>query len=173
MIWLRGARNATLPKLMALAVPMVLGSAAAREPGARSALGAGEMAEPADAPATVPFWKRLCVNRPERENRPHAPGLWVVYFSLAALPLFGVGQLLIPVEPPDSRDWGFKLLFAYVAAGLGLLLTTSFLGLRRYLRQRKLKMPARVTAAWLVTGTALAAVLLGLCLLLPRPGSTT
>ena len=27
----------------------------------------------------------------------------------------------------------------YVASGLGLLLTTSFLGLRRYLRQRKLQ----------------------------------
>ncbi len=30
------------------------------------------------------------------KKRPHAPGLWVVYFSLAALPLFGIGQVFIP-----------------------------------------------------------------------------
>jgi hypothetical protein len=96
-----------------------------------------------------------------------------VYFSLAALPLFGVGQLLIPVENVASRDWGFKLLIVYVAAALGLLLTTSFLGLRRYLRQRKLKMPVRMTAAWLTTGAVMVVALLAVCLILPRPGSAT
>ena len=148
-------------------------AATARDPGEKSARDAGETAEPVDSPPPVPLWKRLFLNRSERENRPHAPGLWVVYFSLAALPLFGVGQLLIPVEETASRDWGFKLLVVYVAAGLGLLLTTSFLGLRRYLRQRKLKMPMRMTAAWLVTGSAMVAALLAVCLILPRPGSTT
>lgn len=110
--------------------------------------------------------------RPPEEKpakRPHAPGLWVVYFSLAALPLFGLGQALIPRAEAASRAYAFRLLWIYVAAGMGLLLTTSFLGLRRYLRQRKLTMPAAMTGTWLVMGTALALGILVLCLLLPRP----
>jgi hypothetical protein len=104
-----------------------------------------------------------------RKRRAHAPGRWVVYFSLAALPLFGAGQLLIPARDTASRAYAFSLLALYVAAGLGLLLTTSFLGLRRYLRQRKLQMPAAMTGTWLGMGTALAIVLLCLALLLPQP----
>src|SRR5262245_45350284 len=105
----------------------------------------------------------------EHKRRVHAPGKWVVYFSLAALPLFGAGQLLIPARDTAGRSYAFSLLALYVASGLGLLLTTSFLGLRRYLRQRKLQMPAAMTGTWLAMGTALAVVLLGLALLLPQP----
>jgi hypothetical protein len=97
----------------------------------------------------------------------HAPGTWGVYFSLAALPLFGVGQLMI--DNDASRAFAFKLLWLYVAAGLALLVTTSFLGLRRYLRQRRLTMPASVTRAWLATGGGLILAIMLLCLLLPRP----
>lgn len=99
--------------------------------------------------------------------RAHAPGTWVVYFSLAALPLFGVGQLMI--RDDASRAFAFKLLWLYVAAGLALLVTTSFLGLRRYLRQRRLTMPGTVTRAWLTTGGGLILAIMLLCLLLPRP----
>lgn len=103
-------------------------------------------------------------------NRPvHAPGKWLVYFSLAALPIFGIGQMFIPSGDTEGRAYGFSLLALYVASALGLLLTTSFLGLRRYLRQRKLQMPAKMTRAWLVTGTVIALALLGLALLLPQP----
>ena len=34
----------------------------------------------------------------------------------------------------------------YVGSGLGLLLTTSFLGLRLYLQRRRLRMPLAMTA---------------------------
>lgn len=108
-------------------------------------------------------------DRSTSRRRPHAPGRWVVYFSLAALPIFGVGQLLIPVANSAGRAFGFQLLAIYVASALGLLLTTSFLGLRRYLRQRKLQMPVAVTGAWLVMGTGLAVSLLLLALFIPRP----
>ena len=59
----------------------------------------------------------------------HAPGKWLVYFSLAALPIFGIGQMFIPSGDAESRAYGFSLLALYVASALGLLLTTSFLGL--------------------------------------------
>jgi len=107
--------------------------------------------------------------RQKKTQKPHAPGVWVVYFSLAALPLFGLGQLLIPATQSGRRGYAFGLLVVYVASGLGLLLTTSFLGLRRYLRQRGVTMPGGVTRAWLLLGLAMAVGVLGLATLLPRP----
>lgn len=109
--------------------------------------------------------------REERRRRPHTPGVWVVYFSLAALPLFGLGQSLIPAEDLARRRYAFWLMGIYVGSGLGLLLTTCFLGLRRYLRQRKLQMPAAMTGVWLVTGGIMAAALLVAGALLPRPNA--
>jgi hypothetical protein len=108
-------------------------------------------------------------NRSKSERRPHAPGLWVVYFSLAALPLFGIGQALLPASDTLRRERAFVLLGVYVASALGLLLTTSFLGLRRYLRQRNLQMPPTMAATWVGLGTGLAVAILFICILLPRP----
>lgn len=118
---------------------------------------------------SVPFWKRLFVNESERAGQPHAPGLWVVYFSLAALPLYGFGQLWIPVTDVESRHFAFQCLLVYVGAALGLLLMTSFLGLRRYLRQRNLEMPAAMAATWVGMGSAIAIGILVVAMLLPRP----
>jgi hypothetical protein len=112
---------------------------------------------------------RTDVEPPATDRPVHAPGKWVVYFSLAALPIFGIGQLFIPAHDTEARGSGFSLLALYVASALGLLLTTSFLGLRRYLRQRNLKMPAAMSRTWLATGTAIVMALLCLALLLPQP----
>jgi hypothetical protein len=117
------------------------------------------------------WWERYRQYREQCRRRPHAPGVWVVYFSLAALPLFGLGQALIPAGDLARRRYVFWLMGLYVASGLGLLLTTSFLGLRRYLRQRKLQMPQAMTAVWLVTGGALIAALLVVGAFLPRPNA--
>jgi hypothetical protein len=113
------------------------------------------------------WWQRYV----EHQRRPHAPGVWVVYFSLAALPLFGIGQWFIPVASTGARRYVFWLLCVYVASGLGLLLTTSFLGLRRYLRQRRVEMPAVMSNLWLATGATIIAALLIVATLLPRPSA--
>jgi hypothetical protein len=105
-----------------------------------------------------------------KSTRPHRPGLWVVYFSIAALPLFGIGQTLLP-DIAINRRVGFGYLFIYLAAAFGLLLTTSFLGLRRYLRQRYLPMPPNIAFGWVKFGVTIAAAVLTLSLLLPRPGA--
>jgi len=112
------------------------------------------------------WWQRLT----QRRRRAHAPGLWVIYFSLAALPLFGFGQWFLKERDDAVQRYAFLLLTVYVVSGLCLLLTTSFLGLRRYLRQRKVTMPLEMAATWLGAGAALIAVMLLFCLLLPRPG---
>ncbi len=105
----------------------------------------------------------------DRRTRPHTPGVWVIYFALAALPLFAVGQSLIPPDDADRRRATFLQMAVYVGSALGLLVTTSLLGLRRYLRQRKAKPPAALTAGWLGLGAALIVVFLALGAFLPRP----
>ncbi|HEV2972942.1 MAG TPA: DUF4129 domain-containing protein [Pirellulales bacterium] len=120
-----------------------------------------------DSKAGESWWQRFV----ERRRRPHAPGVWVVYYSLAALPMFGLGQAFIPTSNSGSRRYAFALLCVYVASALGLLLTTSFLSLRRYLRQRRLEMPAPMAGVWLTIGAVLIVCLLLLTALLPRPNA--
>lgn len=110
------------------------------------------------------WWEKLLA--PDR--RPHAPGVWVVYFSLAALPLFGIGGWFVPVSEPEARTRVFQYLVVYVASGLGLLLATSFLGLRKYLRQRNLEMPSAMAGTWVAVGAVLIAGTLIFAAILPR-----
>jgi hypothetical protein len=107
----------------------------------------------------------------DEEGGKRTPGVWVIFFSLAALPLFGVGQTVIPPDEVERRRYTFWLMVIYTGSGLGLLLTTSFLGLRLYLRRRNLRMPAAMTAAWLTLGCAAAVALLVAGALLPRPNA--
>lgn len=104
----------------------------------------------------------------EPSKRPHAHGVWVIYFSLLALPAFGLGQWFLPL---NYKTFGFQMLVIYVASALALLLSTSFLGLRRYLRKRRLEMPAEMTANWLGIGGIVIVVVLAICVLIPRPGA--
>jgi hypothetical protein len=133
----------------------------------QSAKKPGQQPEKKQVDGEKSWWDKFL----ERRRRPHAPGVWVVYFSLAALPIFGFGQAFIPVGNTGSRRYAFVLLCVYVATALGLLLTTSFLGLRRYLRQRRLEMPLAMAGTWLVTGAVLIVALLVLTMLLPRPNA--
>jgi hypothetical protein len=114
------------------------------------------------------FWQRWRRYQEGRRKK-RTLGVWVVYFSLAALPLFGLGQALIDAGDLERRRASFWLMIVYVGCGLGLLLTTCFLGLRRYLRQRRLKMPVAMTSVWLTAGGLLIAALLVIGAVLPRP----
>ena len=75
---------------------------------------------------------------------PHTPGVWVIYFALAALPLFALGQSLIDPRDDKRRQATFLQMVGVRRQRPGLLVTTSLLGLRRYLRQRKAKIPGRL-----------------------------
>ncbi|MEO1615651.1 MAG: DUF4129 domain-containing protein [Planctomycetota bacterium] len=106
----------------------------------------------------------------EKRKRSSQPGRTVFLLALAALPLFGVGQFMLQ---GDSATWSrAKLLLAiYLFSSLSLLVTTSFLNLRRYLRQRDVDMPGDVTVAWLTGGIALVGALLLIAFLAPLPGA--
>ena len=127
---------------------------------------------PVSQPATTPLTAPALIPPPEKKStNSQIPGVWLIYFSLAALPIFGLGQTLLPAGDMAARRQGFIYLFCYLAAALGLLVTTSFLGLRRYLRQRRLVMPSNIALGWVQFGAVGAVVVLCLCLLLPRPGT--
>ncbi len=107
--------------------------------------------------------------RQERRQAPHTPGVWVIYFGLAALPLFALGQSLIPADDAARRRATFLHMVVYLASALGLLVTTSLLGLRRYLRQRKADIPLALSGGWLLLGGTLIVGFLTLGAFLPRP----
>ncbi len=111
------------------------------------------------------------VTKKTEAAKSQVPGIWLIYFSLAALPIFGLGQMLLPASDTAARHRGFIYLFLYLTAALGLLVTTSFLGLRRYLRQRHLVMPGNIAFGWVQFGVVGAAIVLCVTLLLPRPGA--
>ncbi|HKB41530.1 MAG TPA: DUF4129 domain-containing protein [Gemmataceae bacterium] len=117
--------------------------------------------------------ERIRRYREARAKRPHTPGVTVIWFSLAALPIFGLGQSLIPPEESSRRSFTFWLAAVYVGSAMGLLLTTSFLGLRRYLRQRRLQMPLSMTSVWMGSGVVLVVAFLAVGAILPRPYSET
>lgn len=117
-------------------------------------------------PADTSLWRQI-FGRPRKKTS--APGVWVVYFSMAALPIFGLGQRFIPESNLEARRAVFWYMIVYVGSALALLLTTSFLGLRRYLRQRKLQMPPAMTGLWMGFGAALILLVLAVCSVLPRP----
>ncbi|MDX1948352.1 MAG: DUF4129 domain-containing protein [Pirellulaceae bacterium] len=128
--------------------------------------GAPAPAPTENEPAKSPLWWERWT---KPDDRPHAPGLWVVYFSLAALPMFGVLGWLVPVADVATRRRCFWLLVVYVASALALLLATSLLGLRKYLRQRGLAMPAEMAATWVAVGGVLIVGTLVAAALVPRP----
>ena len=110
------------------------------------------------------FWQRWV----ERRKRKHTPGVWVIYFGMAAIPVFGIGQTLLP---PSQHGPSFLLLCVYVASALALLMATSFLQMRRYLNQRRLELSDGMAATWLSSGGMLILGLMLLCLFLPRPNT--
>ncbi len=141
------------------------------------ASGSGLLQSAAETNVFVPVEKKppiILAQKTDQKKKatPHSPGLWVVYFSLAALPLFGIGQVLLPRGDLAARHAGFAYLFVYMAAAFGFLLATSFLGLRRYLRQRYIsRCPPSSRLAGSGLGRGVAAFVLIAALLLPRPGA--
>jgi hypothetical protein len=119
------------------------------------------------------WWERYQKYREWRKKKPHTPGVWVLYFALAALPLFALGQALIPAEDSARRSSTFWQMAIYIGSALGLLMTTTLLGLRRYVEDRNASISTRMTATWLTLGGVLIVAFLVVGALMPRPHSET
>jgi hypothetical protein len=115
--------------------------------------------------------ERYKAHKEKERKAGHTPGVWVLYFALAALPLFALGQSLISPDDAARRQASFLQMTVYIGSALMLLVTTSLLGVRRYLRQRKAKVPTAMTASWLGLGALIVCVFLVVGAFLPRPHS--
>ncbi len=111
-------------------------------------------------------------NKTAKRKQRHNPGVWVLYFAILAIPLFGLGQMTIPASEAGSRVAAYWFLFGYLFFSLCLLVTTSFLGLRRYLRQRNVEMPIRLNAIWIGGGVIGVFLVLLAVSLLPLPSGS-
>ena len=105
-----------------------------------------------------------------KRKRKHNPGVTILYFALLAIPLYGIGQLFLPAGNDAIRRSALYLLFGYFFCSFALLVTTSFLGLRRYLNDRGVEVPTQFSATWLSLGVIGTLIFLGICLFLPLPG---
>ncbi len=108
--------------------------------------------------------------RKTADSRKHNPGVWVMYFALLALPLFGLGQLII--QNPEDRSWAFKCLFLYLLCSLCLLVLIALLSLRKYLRERGVPMDTSFAIRWLAIGMLSVFAMLCVLSLLPLPGKS-
>ena len=108
--------------------------------------------------------------RKTANSRKHNPGVWVLYFAVLALPLFGLGPLII--QNPDDRSWAFKCLFLYLLCSLCLLVLIALLSLRKYLRERGVPMETSFAIRWLAIGMLSVFAMLCVLSLLPLPGKS-
>jgi hypothetical protein len=106
----------------------------------------------------------------ERMSGPH-PGRVIFYFSLFAIPAFGLGFYLF-----DTRNVGTRLLvggflFVYLWCAFALLALSHLRQLAAYLAKRGISLPDVIGFTWLsVAGVTITLVLL-LAVLLPQPPS--
>ena len=103
-------------------------------------------------------------------KRKHNPGVGVLYFALFALPLFGMGQMVI--HSVEDRRWAFTYLFIYLLSSLFLLVLISLLSLRKYLRERGVPMETSFAIRWLAIGMTSVFVVLFVLSLLPIPSQS-
>lgn len=121
----------------------------------------------------VGWLEKFQAYREQQRKKAHTPGVWVLYFSLAALPLFALGQSLIDPADGATRRATLLQMAVYVGSGLGLLVTTTLFGLKRYLEQRNARIPPVMVGGWLGLGAGLIVVFLVVGMALPRPHSET
>ncbi|MFM8189484.1 MAG: hypothetical protein ACKN85_13480, partial [Pirellula sp.] len=108
-----------------------------------------------------------------KNARAHNPGVWILYFALGALPVFGLGQFFLPSGQPQRV--ALACLVIYLSSALALLVMISLLALRQYVRQRDVEMGSSMSFRWLTTGigSVLGLVILMAILPLPMLGSST
>ncbi|NBO66999.1 MAG: hypothetical protein EBU88_19505, partial [Acidobacteria bacterium] len=85
-----------------------------------------------------------------KEKRSHNPGVWILYFALLALPIFGLGQFFLPNG--QAQRVALACLVIYLGSALALLVMISLLSLRQYVRQRDVEMETGMSWNWLASG---------------------
>ncbi|GEM_PF-337826 len=116
--------------------------------------------------------KNLANEKPKKPKGGKGRGIWVLYFVFAAIPIFGFFGSTNSSSDPRLDNYFLICLGVYLFSGIGLLMTTAFLTIRKDLRRRHLSMPLFTSVSWLFSGLL---VLVGCSLfssVLPRPKGT-
>ncbi|XZE32630.1 DUF4129 domain-containing protein [Pirellulaceae bacterium SH501] len=106
-------------------------------------------------------------NSSSGRKRKHEPGIWVLYFSLLAIPVFGAGQFFLSANV--NRGFAQRMVFIYLFSALSLLVLIALLSLRKYLRERGVPMDMSFATRWIVMGVTSVAALVTIFALLPLP----
>lgn len=118
-----------------------------------------------------PARTKRSVNAPDaddtRKRKRHNPGVWVLYFSLIALPVFGVGQWMI--ASPNARRLALVCMIAFLFSAMALLVVISLLSVRQYAREREIEMQPAMAIQWLISGGVAVLILVAGMALLPLP----
>jgi len=102
---------------------------------------------------------------------PGHPGVVILYFSLVALPLFGLGVYLFDLNQSAARFRMGAYLFIYLWCALALLCLATLSQLRSYFKSRRVALPDSLGMAWLLLGMVTVSVVMFTAFLLPQPPS--
>lgn len=99
------------------------------------------------------------------------PGLVLLWFSLVAIPAFGLGMLFY-----DKADVGAHIrlaifVFIYVWCAFSLLCLASLNQFRAYLDQRSISLPEIAGLTWLGLGFSILTIVVALAFFIPQPPS--
>lgn len=107
----------------------------------------------------------------ERLPKKH-PGASLLYFSVFAIPVFGLGLFFFnPEEDPWARARLGGYLFVYLFCCMSLLFLASLAQLRAYFETREVTLPEPLGLAWMAIGFAVVTVVMVAAFLAPQPES--
>ena len=121
-------------------------------------------------PMGVPASDRELQRMWSKKLSPRHPGRVIFYFSLVAIPVFGVGIMVFPRGDPARAQAG-ALLFIYMWCALALLGLSSLSQLRAYFERRGVGLPEVVGLPWIAICFAAVTLVLTIALFLPQPAS--
>ncbi|MGI8907715.1 MAG: DUF4129 domain-containing protein [Candidatus Sumerlaeaceae bacterium] len=101
---------------------------------------------------------------------PQHPGRVLFYFSLFAIPAFGIGGLLLDPKLGGAALLGMNV-FLYLFCVLALLFLSSYGQLAAYFDHRNVVLPEIIGITWLSLGFVAVVLIVGISFLLPQPPS--
>ncbi|MEY4394639.1 MAG: hypothetical protein RL595_1888 [Planctomycetota bacterium] len=111
--------------------------------------------------------------KPKKPTGSKGRGVWVLYFLLASVPVFGLAGGTSGSSDPKLPGYYALCLGVYLGSCAGLLMTTCFLTVRKDLRRRHLGMPLFTSMFWMISGGLVLALCFMVAFVLPRPQGIT
>ncbi len=112
--------------------------------------------------------KSALERREEARRRVRHPGWLVMWFSLAALVVFALGQRAMASRQGEGSAFAFKCMLVFVFFALLLLALTTLSAVRMYVRTRRLTLAGAVSPLWIFLSFALVTVIVALAAAFPR-----